>query len=571
MWMMERKGPAMASYHFDELLAKADLAAQVGDWRECLSVLQRASQLNPAHAGAVTGMGACLIQLGRPQEALPCFQRAAELAPDSADTRNNLGVAFALIGDYEAAAQAYRDALALDPDNQQARKNLGFVCLQMQQYEEGIPALVEVLQSNPQDGEAMYLLGQCYEVNRDFESARFLYERVLSLNPDAPGVGESLAGLPRATPQPERIARPEHAQKLAALKGLKAGLNGGSNGSKSAAPAAQPLRPAQNGSLQKRMVVYGTGIWADDARLLQPIQRLAMLGWAVKPSLNPEPADPELANTLVFSRPQAARNRMEALRQAARAGKQIIVDVDEDFLNLPGDHPDFARLGGPAARQDFEAAVRAADWVTVSSPVLAQRYASLAKKVVLSVTGWDRDNPLWDKPAPRRRTINIGWVGMGAGSHDLAILKSDLVRLVKEDPNVLVAVMGDPTGFDALAGVPEDQRIFLPQTPYQDYPYVLAELDILILPLRDTPYNQAFPAVRLMEAGARRIPWVASPIPSVCEWAEGGLTAARTGEWYSALKKLVGDPGLRNELGQAGRCKAEAVQPGPPFGVELGG
>jgi hypothetical protein len=97
----------------------------------------------------------------------------------------------------------------------------------------------------------------------------------------------------------------------------------------------------------------------------------------------------------------------------------------------------------------------------------------------------------------------------------------------------------------------------LPSVSPDDYPYLLAQVDILFVPLRNTPYNRAASDRRLMEAGVRGIPWVASPVPAFTAWNVGGLIAHTADEWHTNLRQLMLDAGLRSSLGQSGRKRAE--------------
>lgn len=76
------------------------------------------------------------------------------------------------------------------------------------------------------------------------------------------------------------------------------------------------------------------------------------------------------------------------------------------------------------------------------------------------------------------------------------------------------------------------------------------------MPLRNQPYNLSLPDTVLMEAGARGIPWVASPIPAFRRWPGGGLICENPDEWHLNLRHLVMDGELRQNLARAGRHAA---------------
>jgi Flp pilus assembly protein TadD len=210
----------MPSPSFESLLEQADVCARSGQWQATLDLLAQAAGLAPQHTGVLTGQGTCLIKLGRPTEALGYFQQVVALAADSPEAQNNLGVVCALLEDVPAAEGAYLKALALAPDHQPAWKNLAQLYIDAGRFDEGVPLLVRLLKAHPDDFEALALMGACYEEGGDVESANLMYKQTLKYQPDNP---RALAGLARLAPPPDltHIARPEHAKKLAALKGLK--------------------------------------------------------------------------------------------------------------------------------------------------------------------------------------------------------------------------------------------------------------------------------------------------------------------------------------------------------------
>lgn len=527
----------MASLIFEDLLAQADANARQGDWEATLATLQEASQLDPRHSGALTGIGTCLIQLQRPAEALAYFQKVVILAPESAEAYNNLGVASTLNGQPEMARDAYQQAVELDPDHLPAWKNLALFHLQAGEFLPGAQILAAVIQAHPQDAETLYLLAQCYEGAQDFTSARLLYRQALDCQPGWEVVQQALDRLPPTPVEAPRIARPEHARKLAGLKSLKSGP-----------PVMRPGAP----EALEAITFYGPANLAAELRLGPSARALAGSGWKVRVSVQPDPADLEHCDRFVFSRPQTAPVMMDALRRCVRAGKQVLVDLDEDFLHPPIGHPFGADLGQPESQAALAESLQIASVVTVPGAELANLYRPLARRVEVIPYGWDSSNPLWEKPAPRRGSINIGLVGGHVYAQDTQLLKTDLARLLHEQPRMLLTIALDLKLYEAFNSISDDRRLFLPAGRLEDYPYLLANLDLLLVPLQPTPYNRARPDLPLLEAGLRRIPWIATPIPAFTEWGAGGLFAEKSGDWYRTVTALVEDASLRAELGEAG-------------------
>lgn len=255
---------------FDTLLTQADTLAQAGLWVEAFEHLTQAHALRPRHTGTVNGLGTCLLRLGRPLEARPYFQQASELAPTQPEAQNNLGVAFASSGDGALAEAAYQCALALDPDHQPAWRNLAQLRLQQGQWGEGAMMLAAVVQAHPDDIEALILLAGCYEQGEQPDSARFLYQRVLSADPHNSTAATALGRLALApvapapaAPTPTAPAKTTHVAKLAAFR------------------ARPPVAPAAAAPVTS-VVFYCTNEVSAGIRVGVPAEGLRAAGWTVK-------------------------------------------------------------------------------------------------------------------------------------------------------------------------------------------------------------------------------------------------------------------------------------------------
>ena len=541
----------MTPVTFDSLLEDADAHARAGDWQATFESLTQADRLNPNHPGTLTGIGTALIQLGQANAALPFFQRVARQAGDSPEAQNNLGVAYGLVNQWEKAEAAYRKALALDKEHAPAWKNLALACVKQERFPEGVQILAALVQADPREMEARLMLAECYEMGGDAVSARTLYEAALTLQPDNMQAQAALARLaPAPITDPNRIARPEHAKKLAGLKSLK----------KAAPPAAAPEVSAPVAP-PLSIIIYAPADIASDARFSAAAQALVEQGARLKLATAFSPGEASEYAVGVFARPHTSEGVMHALAEFARAGKRLLIDLDDDFHALPPDHSGFKLYGPghPDALRKLEAVLAQAHLLTVPNETLAERYRRYVARVAVVPNGWSRTNTLWSKAAPRRATLNIGWVGRADQRGDVSLMKHDVLRFIRETPSTMLVIGGDPGAYEAFAALPEQRRLFLPLVPHEEYPFMLAHFDILLMPLRDTPFNQAKSDTRLMEAGIRRLPWIASPQPAFAAWGAGGIVLEKAGPegWYAALKQLAENPSLRKELGEAGHTKAE--------------
>ena len=539
---------------FDQLLIQADASAQAAQWQAALDDLSLAHAIRPSHAGVVSGLGTCLLQLGQPAQALPYFRQAADLEPASPDAQNNLAVAYMLAGELSLAERACRQALTRDADHLPAWRNLALACLRQGRAQEGVSILGAIVKTHPADIESLLVLASCYARGGELKSARFLYARVLQLQPGQAEAAAALSALdpPTEAPRPaaSHLARQEHVAKLARLTRLRL----------ASAPNA-PVAPAATPTLQTlpSVAFYGPNEVSLGVRVGVPASALHQAGHRVTAGLLSSTGPLGGYDVYVFSRPQLLVNVLQHMAVRHQSGGRVVVDLDDDFHHLPPDHPGYREVGpgNPASLRVLEQALGLADLLVVATPLLAERYAPYARRVAVLPNGWSAANPLWNRSPARRATVNIGWAGTMTHRTDFGLVRSALVRLARELPQVQVVIGGDPAIYESLSALPEPRRLFLPMASFEDYPYLLSYFDILVAPLSDNPFNQAKSDIKLLEAGVRRIPWVASPRAAYQAWAEGGLLAESADEWHTALRHLVTDVAARRALGEAGRAKAE--------------
>jgi len=539
-----------ASLDLHNLLERADACAGSGDWSGAQRQLSQARVLAPHDAGVATGHGISLLRLGRLPDALAEFQHAARLAPDNAEVQNNLGFACALNGQAEPAESAFRSALDIDPEHGAALRNLAQLYLDQDRLQEGVGLLVSRVRSAPDDAEALYLLGTCYEEVDDAESARTLYRQALALRPEDPEFQTALARV--APTQPEAVlARPGLSEKLARLKVAKKA----SASTESAAPSQPTALPA---AAQKPAAVafYGAGEQSDAVRLTVPANALADRRHRVKLSRTPSTPDLQDFDIFVFSRPHLSGEHLQFLKEARGAGKTVVVDLDTDYFALASDHPRRSYLAGGEALALLELALSQADLVTAATEHLAEALRPRCRRVEVVGGGWSPSNTWWTKPGQAHPGVVLGWVGDPSQDRDLAEITPLLQALLHERPEAQLAIAGSPGAYQAFDAVPETRKLFLPMVGPDDFPYLLAHFDALLVPVRERDHAALGNDQRLMEAGARGLPWLASPAPALTGWSAGGQYCATTADWVEALKRMVDDFAWRQELRHAGRAAA---------------
>lgn len=265
-------------------------------------------------------------------------------------------------------------------------------------------------------------------------------------------------------------------------------------------------------------------------------------------------------DTIICCRP--GDSMLEYLKICQVAGKQVIIDLDDDFNSIPKHNPAYVYTGAghPTYLNNLKQVMSASGLlVTYASAELANRYH---KDGVVIPNCYDEENPAWNLPKRSKRgRLSIGWSGTTTHREDFKIILPVLKRLFAQHDNLDLVVSLDDAIYNEFVELPESRKTYLPGIPYQDYPAIFAWIDILVVPLRDTHFNRAKSDIKLVECGASRTVYVASDLPVYREWGVGGMLAANTEQaWESALTELVTDAALRKRMAKEGFQQASTTR-----------
>jgi tetratricopeptide (TPR) repeat protein len=236
----------------------------------------------------------------------------------------------------------------------------------------------------------------------------------------------------------------------------------------------------------------------------------------------------------------------------------LILDLDDDFEYMPIHHPDYtsAGLGSLEKSRSYTAAMLFANLITVPGESMAAHIRETGYKVEVVPFGWSKDNEQWQKNNSLRNTTNIGLIGIQGNFEDVQQYRRIIIRIMREYQQTRLVVCGDPTTYKMFENISENRRVFLPRVPDEEMPYILNQIDILLVPLNSTPYHLVSTDRLLMQASVKGIPWIGSPMPDFVRWQAGGVTAENPDEWHSYLRQFIQDKELRTSLGQAGKKRA---------------
>jgi len=238
------------------------------------------------------------------------------------------------------------------------------------------------------------------------------------------------------------------------------------------------------------------------------------------------------------------------------AGVAVGFDDDDDTAAAPPAVERFVAAGSlERAQRDFRRVLARAgqtDLVTTPSDDLAARFEQAGAGNVAVI-----DNYLpgaFNRVRPQgHEGVAIGW--HAAAEHALDVealgLRDVLLALLDAHRDLHVVTIGIDLRLDH-----ERYRRDAP-VPIAELTRRLADFDVGIVPLADTPFNRGRSNVKAREYAAAGVPWLASPVGAYGHLGpdEGGRLV-EDGEWFDALDGLVRS--RRDRAKQSKRAKAWA-------------
>lgn len=265
------------------------------------------------------------------------------------------------------------------------------------------------------------------------------------------------------------------------------------------------------------------------------------------------------------------------LEAKKRYGTVVLYEVDD---NLHAVHPEshayqVFKPGGEPLKL-FDRWVKASDGLIVTTPDLAGQYTRLNPRVFVVQNYIDFHIRDWDTPVERDPRlvgkIAVGWAGGSTHQEDDAPVREVLTQILRDYDNVVLALCTHPRLMAAMGAkvekqwglakqklgaldVPEDKVVHLTPVQFDQYAVIPAQFDIGIAPLRDTPFNRNKSWLKIMEYGARGVPYVASDIAPYRRFHKetngvGGFLAAGKSDWDIALRHLIENPEATRRRGE---------------------
>lgn len=260
------------------------------------------------------------------------------------------------------------------------------------------------------------------------------------------------------------------------------------------------------------------------------------------------------ADVVVLQRP-ARRQWVQVIAALQEHGVRVVVDVDDDLTAIPRANTAYNAYDPVLSPHHSHAwvsrACELADLVTVTTPALAKVYGGHGRVAVLP-------NLVPNHYLTTERAVNeaplLGWAGnVETHPHDLEVTAGAVHRALLAVPDAKVAIVG------TADGVAERLRCTVALrtgwVSFDRYPEALAGLDVGIVPLHSSRFNDAKSCLKGMEfASVGTVP-VMSPSPDNrrLHGLGVGVLADSPSQWRKQLTRLLANPELRADV--AGRSR----------------
>lgn len=248
-------------------------------------------------------------------------------------------------------------------------------------------------------------------------------------------------------------------------------------------------------------------------------------------------------------------NRMIELFQ--EAGTTVIFEIDDYLHGIPSQkkHHDFASHYTKDTLRAIDIAMAMSDGVIVSTQYLADRYRHRNPRIHVCENGLDMAR--YNLTLPEREGVNVVWAG-GTGHREglLPWLRALIAVMDKYEHVSFVSIGQEYADWLKPRFGPRAESV--PWTLIDTYPAAMCHGDVAMAPAGRGLFFRGKSDLRWLEAGALRIPAIASP--RVYPRIEEGVTGFHADdelEVRTQLELLVNDASLRLEVGANARRYVE--------------
>lgn len=264
----------------------------------------------------------------------------------------------------------------------------------------------------------------------------------------------------------------------------------------------------------------------------------------------------------------------DLVRRAKKAGKKVIIEMDDLLHRVPKTHYSYKELSGWGSwKWHYRAlwTVWKADGFICTGKELRWKYGWFKKNALVFPNYLSLEH--WLKPEKKNTTdkVRILWGGSTSHTGDLHWVKPIMKRIMDAHPQVQFIYVGHggvPSddlysqfiyGEDIFEGLDTSRRESILPAPPNVFPYILASLqaDIAIAPLEKKYFNKFKSQCKYLEYAVNGVAGVYSKHHYTdVKHGVTGLVADTPEEWEVALTLLINSDTMRKRIGENARKEA---------------
>lgn len=265
-------------------------------------------------------------------------------------------------------------------------------------------------------------------------------------------------------------------------------------------------------------------------------------------------------DVLVIQRP-LSKHHVDMIPFIQANGTAVVVELDDDFWSI---HKNNASYDGMDPKQSpwfnhahLARACRLADWVTVSTPALRKVVPSSRVSVIRNcvpesyLTEERHPEANWEIFENRPR---LGWSG-SPQTHptDLQVMGTSIVDVTRATGSVFFSIGSMHT--PSILGFDGGEAAYVQWVEFDRYASVVTGLDVGLVPLTMSRFNQGKSWLKGLEYAALGVPFVASPTDEyrlLHDMGAGDL-ASSSYKWWARTKRLLQNEEYRADRRGRGR------------------
>lgn len=256
--------------------------------------------------------------------------------------------------------------------------------------------------------------------------------------------------------------------------------------------------------------------------------------------------------TLLMSREASPLSNGRLESRLLRSAPYSVYDFDDAIFHNGAPFPYSLYPKGKV----WHRSVRAATKVIAGNDYLAEVAAKFSQQVVMIPSCVNPSDYTLKSRYELPEVPTLVWLGSPATEPFLEILAEPLLRINADIPIRLRVISSGDRSLGAL-----DEIVDRVQWSAESFAGLLADAELGLMPLPDTPFTRGKCAYKLLQYAAAGLPVVGSPVGTNKKVLDelGGASALGASDWEDAIRDLLATSArARSVIGAAGRNAVDA-------------